>query len=314
MDKIYNEYSVYLKQKYGCKVYKLPVNLPVTCPNRDGNLSFGGCSFCGEIGTGFEMLDNSYTVQEQLIKNMTYIKKKYNAEKFIAYFQNFTNTYMPLLQLEMYIDQVIMTDVVGIAISTRPDCINDHYAQYLSDIKKQKGIDITVELGLQTCNYKTLSKINRGHGLAEYIDAVLILKKYNLEICTHVILNLPYDDLEDIEETARIVSALKIDYIKIHSLYILKNTIMGSQYINHDFEMISKLEYLNRLKSFVLLLSPDIVIQRLFGRAPEKDTLFSNWGSSWWKLRDEFIEMMMNENLYQGKLFNYLNGKALNKF
>jgi hypothetical protein len=311
MTVIFNEYSRYLKEKYSCKVYKLPVNLPVTCPNRDGNLSIGGCAYCGEIGTGFEMHSCSMSVSEQLTKNMSFIRKKYKAEKFIPYFQNFSNTYLDLDVFKGYIQEAIMDDIVGMSISTRPDSLNEDYLRFLSEIGSVHKLDITIELGLQTANYKTLKRINRGHTLAEFIDAVLMIKKYDLSICAHVILNLPWDDMEDTVETAKILSALGVDFVKVHSLYLLKNTQMGDDYINGNFELITKEEYLLRLEVFLSYLSPKIVIQRLFGRAPEKDTLFSNWETSWWKLRDEFIANMDRKNLYQGIRFDYLGGKAL---
>jgi hypothetical protein len=311
MTVIYNEYSKYLKEKYNCKVYKLPVNLPVSCPNRDGNLSIGGCAYCGEIGTGFEMHSCSMSVTEQLTKNMSFIRKKYKAEKFIPYFQNFSNTYLDLDVFKSYIQEAIMDDVVGMSISTRPDSLNDDYLRFLSEVGRLNKLDITIELGLQTANYKTLKRINRGHTLAEFIDAVIMIKKYDFSTCAHVILNLPWDDMEDTVETAKILSALGVDFVKVHSLYLLKNTQMGDDYIKGNFELITKEEYLLRLEVFLSYLSPDIVIQRLFGRAPEKDTLFSNWETSWWKLRDEFIANMDRKNLYQGIRFDYLGGKAL---
>lgn len=311
MTAIYNEYSKYLKEKYNCKVYKLPVNLPTTCPNRDGNLSIGGCTYCGEIGTGFEMHSCTMSVSEQLIKNMSYIRKKYKAEKFIPYFQNFSNTYLDLDVFKRYIEEAVMDDIVGMSISTRPDSLNEDYLRFLSELGSEHKLDITIELGLQTANYKTLKKINRGHTLAEFIDAVLMIKKYDLSVCAHVILNLPWDDMEDTVETAKILSALRVDFVKVHSLYILKNTQMGDDYLEGRFELITKEEYLLRLETFLSYLSPGVVIQRLFGRAPEKDTLFSNWETSWWKLRDEFITNMDRKNLYQGIQFDYLGGKAL---
>ena len=226
MIKLYNEYSKFLFNKYGEKVYKLPVNIPCTCPNRDGTLGYGGCTFCADVGTGFEMLDNSLSVKEQLIKNMSYISNKYKATKFIAYFQNYTNTYMEIERFKSYIYDAIMDNIVEIAISTRPDCISDQILEFLSSVQKMYNINITVELGLQTVNYHTLKSINRGHTLAEFIHAVLRIKRYNFEICTHIILNLPGDDLIDTIETAKILSVLKIEQVKIHSLYIMENTIM----------------------------------------------------------------------------------------
>lgn len=308
---IYNIYSKYLREKYGEKVYKLPISLPITCPNRDGTLSKGGCTFCGEEGGSFENLPNSLSVKEQIQKNMDYIRKRYKANKFIAYFQNFSNTYLPLDDFKKHINESIMEDIVGISISTRPDCINDEYLEFLSDLKSNLGIDITIELGLQTVNYHTLEKINRGHTLAEFIDGVLRIKKHDLRVCTHVILNLPWDDMLDTIESSKIISSLGVDEVKIHSLYIVENTKMGEEYRNEEIEIISKEDYINRVIAFLEYLDPNIVIQRIIGRAPEENTLFVNWNESWWKIRDEIVSKMEEENKFQGSKFNYLNGKAL---
>ncbi len=311
---VYNTYANYLKDKYGEKVYKLPINLPLTCPNRDGTLSVGGCTFCGEEGGSFENLSNSYKVKEQITKNMNYIRKRYKAKKFIAYFQNFSNTYMDLDSFKAYIEEAIMENIVGISISTRPDCINDKYLSFLGEIQNKMGIDIIIELGLQSVNYHSLVKINRGHTLAEFIDAVIRIKANNLRVCTHLILNLPWDNNLDVIENAKILSALKVDEIKLHSLYIIDGTAIGEQYKNGEIDIISKNEYINRVITFLEYLDPSIVIQRIMGRAPEENALFVNWSTSWWKIRDEIVSKMEAENRFQGSKFNYLNGKALKKF
>ena len=308
---LYKKYSEYLKTKYGEKVYKLPINLPITCPNRiDGQ----GCSFCAEVGTGFEAADASISVTEQLNTTKQLIEKKYKARKYIAYFQNYTNTFMKLEQFRAYvIEAATNTDIVEISISTRPDCIKDSYLDVLLDIYNTYHVDINIELGLQTANYHTLDFINRGHGLAEFIDAVLRIKKYPFTICTHVILNLPNDTMRDTIETAKILSALNIDIVKLHSLYIAKNTKLSYQYRNGTISICSKEEYFERVIAFIEHISPDIVIERLFSRVPEEDAYFSNWNTSWWKLQDELLDKMMELNIYQGKRFDYLNGSALNK-
>lgn len=307
---IYNEYSKYLRDKYKCKVYKLPINLPISCPNRDGNISFGGCTFCGESGTGYESLENKLSVKEQLTKNMEYIRKKYNAEKFIAYFQNYSNTYIEFDKFCNYISEAIIKDIVEISISTRPDCIRKEYLKYLYDISKKNNINISIELGLQSVNYHTLNKINRGHTLAEFIDAINMIKSYEFETCVHLILNLPWDDIQDTIEASKIVSALGIKQIKLHSLNIIKGTKMAEQYTNGEIKIIDKEEYINRVITFLEYLNPEIVIQRLIGRAPKKDTLFSNWSTSWWKIKDDIVNKMMENNTYQGKKYDYLNGKV----
>lgn len=306
---LYHKYSDYLKDKYGEKVYKLPVNLPITCPNR----TYGkGCSFCADVGTGFEAMDNSFSVTEQIERTKILISKKYKAKKFIAYFQNYTNTYMPLEQFKSYVREAAqIPDIVEISISTRPDCINDAYLEVLREIQNEFDIAINIELGLQTVNYHTLDFIDRGHGLAEFIDAVLQIKSYDFTICTHVILNLPNDTMRDVIETAKILSALKIDIVKLHSLYIAKDTKMSIQYEKGMIEVCSKEEYIQRLVTFLEYLAPEIVVERLFSRVPEKDAVFSNWNTSWWKLQDQFLEEMQHLETFQGKKYDYLNGSAL---
>lgn len=312
---IYYAFSDYLKQRYGEKVYKLPIALPVTCPNRDGNCGTDGCTFCGSIGAGYENLPASMTISEQIAANKAHIIPKYKAKKFIPYLQNFSNTYLPIDKLEQYANEAVQDDdIAALYIATRPDCINEYYLSRLSEIKERRGIDICIELGLQTVNYKSLKKINRGHSLAEFIDAALRIKQYNMQVCAHIILNLPWDDMTDVIENAKVISALAIDQVKLHALYIVKNTKMADQYLNGEIKLITLEEYKKRVITFLEYLSPDIVLQRLIGRAPAENTLFSNWHTGWWKIRDEIITQMENNNLYQGKLCNYLNGRALKKF
>ncbi len=304
----YNKYSDYLKEKHGEKVYKLPINLPITCPNR---LYGNGCSFCAEVGTGFEAMDHKYSVTEQLLQTKEHIARKYKAKKYIAYFQNYTNTFLPIEAFEAYVREAAeLEDIVEISISTRPDCIKNEYLEVLKKIQETYHVSINIELGLQTVNYHTLDFIDRGHGLAEFIDAVLQIKNYGFTICTHVILNLPGDTMRDAIETAKIVSALHIDIVKLHSLYIAKNTKLCRQYEDGTIEVCSKEEYIMRLMTFLEYLAPNIVIERLFSRIPEDDAVFSNWNTSWWKLQDEFLEKAKEEDSFQGKRYHYLGGSA----
>ncbi len=310
----YNIYSNFLKEKYGERVYKLPINLPVTCPNRDGNVSVSGCTFCGDNGAGLECLPQQMTVQEQLKINVDYIGKRYKAKKFIAYFQNFSNTYLPFEKFKSYIEEAIYPNVVEIAISTRPDCINQEICAFLENFQKNTGINITVELGLQTANYKSLIEVNRGHTLAEYILASKLIKSHNLMLTTHVILNLPNDTIEDVIETAKIITVCETDFAKLHGLFIVKNTKMAKQYENNEINIITDKEYKNRVKTFLQYLHKDISIQRLIGRTSEDEALFSNWGRSAWAIKDEIEAEMAEENIFQGDKCDYLNGKAIENF
>ena len=302
---MYYTYSDYLKNKYHEKVYKLPVNLPVTCPNRLNGAC--GCDFCAEQGTGFEALNPQLSVREQLTLTREKIEKKYHAHKFIAYFQNYTNTFLPIDRFEKYMREgASFPDVVEISISTRPD-----YLKILEKIRSEFQVEITLELGLQTVNYHTLRNIHRGHTLAEFIDAMWIIRDYHFDTCAHVILNLPGDDLIDAIESAKILSALQVSTVKLHSLYIAKNTRLCEAYENGTITICSKEEYYERLISFLEYLNPNIVVERLFSRVPEKDSVFCNWGTSWWKLKEEAETLMKERGAYQGRCFNYLNGAAL---
>lgn len=305
---VYRAYSDMLKEKYGEKVYKLPVNIPVSCPNRDGALGVSGCTFCGACGTGFENLSSELSVREQLEKNSEYIGRRYGAKKFIAYFQNFTNTYIPIESLTGYLRQAAEFDSAAeICISTRPDCISDRYLALIRDIVLPTGKDVTIELGLQSVNHYTLKKINRGHTLAEFIDAVLRIHGFGFEVCAHLILNLPWDDDGDAKEAARILTALDVEQVKLHSLYIEKNTVMAAQYEAGEFAIISLEEYVKRAALFLENLSPYTAVQRLASRAPKSETVFCNWGVSWWKIRDMIVEEMEARNTVQGARCDYLN-------
>jgi len=313
MDRYY-KYSAYLKDKYHEKVYKIPINLPVTCPNRDGTCGQGGCIFCGELAAGFESHDNQVTIKDQMTLNMAKISKRYKAKKFIAYFQNFTNTYMPLEVFESSVRQACLEDVVEICISTRPDCIHDAYLDILARISEEYKLDVSIELGLQSMNHRTLKKINRGHSLAEFLDAHYRIKRYGFAIGVHLILNLPWDDHEDVVETAKVLSALQVDTIKIHGLYILRNTLLGAAYERGEVDMGSVEDFVDRVCDFIRYTHKDIGFQRLLGRAPKEETLFCNWDMSWWKIQDMIENELEKRDISQGDGCDYLNGKAVKRF
>ena len=295
---VYRKYSDFLREKFGEKVYKLPVKLDLTCPNRDGTCGVGGCIFCGEEGGSFE--NNFGSVRDQLLKNKELIKNKYKANKYIAYFQNFTNTYMPFEDFQRVIEESLIDGVVGISISTRPDYLPKRHLDYLEELNK--NYFVTVEIGLQTPNYHSLKKLNRGHGLSEFIDAALKLKKRNLNVCTHIIIGLPWDDDLDIVECAKILNVLNIDEVKIHALYILKDTAFGKMYERGEIDPISLDDYKKKVILFLRNLKDDIIVERIIGRAPYENSLFCNWNTSWWKIRDDIINVMHENGYTQGDL------------
>ena len=294
--------SEYYKLEYGQKVYKLPVKLSLSCPNRDGEKSTKGCIFCSESGGSFENLPSFLTVDRQLEINKNYIGSRYKAKKFIAYFQNFSNTYVEFEKFKNIIEACNKEYIVAISISTRSDCITYKKLDFLSDFSKKTGIDIIIELGLQTANYKTLKILNRCEDLADFIKACNMINEYGFRICTHVILSLPWDDDEDIIETARIINVLRVKEVKIHSLFVIKNTKLEKMYKDNEFKMPSKEDYQKNVILFLRYINKDIAIQRLVGRAPKEDSVFCNWNCSWWMIRDEIIDYMNENNIFQGDM------------
>ena len=310
---IYYPYSDYLKAKYGEKVYKLPVNVPGTCPNRDGTLGTGGCAYCAGIGAGFESLSDTIPVSEQLTRNKSYIGSKYHAKKFIAYFQNYTGTYLPVEQLEELVLSALIDDVVAVNIATRPDCVTDKTIAMLFELKDTYHIDICIELGLQTANDDTLKKINRGHDTAQFIDTAIRLKQAGLTVSVHVIPDLPYDNMGDVIRTSRLISVLHLDGVKLHSLYIAKNSLFESLYQTGKLALLNETEYIARVIAFLEHLSPNIYVERLIGRIPEADSVTANFNRSWWAVRDAIVNQMAAAHTYQGIKCVELGGSAHNK-
>lgn len=298
----YTVYSDYLKNIYGEKVYKLPVNLPATCPNRDGKLGVEGCYFCSAKGAGFESHDNVIPVEEQLTKNMDYIGRRYGAKKFIAYFQNYSNTYMDSDAFKRFVTSACIDNIVELDIATRPDCLTSEHLDVLKKLSDTKGVRIVIELGLQTTNEESLKRINRGHGVQAFIDAVQLVHDYGFAVCTHLIMNLPWDKEDEPMKMAQLMNALNIEMVKLHSLYIAKGTVFADMYERGVLGMNTMDDYVVRVVSFLSHLRSECAIQRLVGRAPAEETLFCNWNTSWWKIRDKIVEKMLNENIYQGKI------------
>ncbi len=299
---VYYKYSEFLKKTYGEKVYKLPLNIKTTCPNRDGSKGKLGCYFCSQKGGVHDIISEEIPVKEQIEIHKKYFTKRYKAKKFIAYFQSYTNTYLDMNDFKRYMNEAVREDIVEICVSTRPDCIDEVVLDILKEIKQNYGIEITVELGLQSINEETLIKINRGHTVNDYIEAVKLIKDYGFFICTHVIGNLPWDSDDDMIKLAKLLNELKMDIVKVHSLYISKDSVFSQMYKEGKFDIISVDEYMERVILFLENLSPDIAIARLTSSAPKDSTDFCNWGISRWKIRDTIYDTMLERETYQGRI------------
>ncbi len=298
-DLVYRTYSTYLEETYGEKVYKVPLTLPTSCPNRDGRLGTDACLFCGDEGGSFEGLDAG-NLAEQFAQNAARIQKKYGHRKYLAYFQRFTNTYMPPEALEDVLSQVAQLPVEGVILATRPDCLPEEILDVLE--RFHQTLPVTLEMGLQSANAHSLMRVGRGHGVATFVDGVLRAKKRGFRVCTHLILNLPGDDELDVKEGALLCNALEVDEVKLHALYIVEGTGLGELYRQGRLDVGTEASYQERVILFLRHLHPEIVVQRIIGRAPEEGTLFVNWNKSWWRIRDEIVDEMIAKGYRQGDL------------
>ncbi|WP_457642179.1 TIGR01212 family radical SAM protein [Persephonella sp.] len=277
----YIKFNQYLKEKYGGRIQKISIDAGFTCPNRDGNKGSGGCTFCNN--TSFSPYAMSkQTVEEQIEKSIDFYKKRFkNLKGFIAYFQAFSNTYAPVNKLKEIYDKAMEYDeIIGMSIGTRPDVVPDEVLDLIATYTAFKP-EIWIEYGLQTANIKTLRNINRGHGVSEFVDAVLrTKKKAGIKVCAHMIVGLPGDEFEDYVETVKLISALPIDGIKIHPLHIVKHTIMEKQFYRGEIKTLTLEEYANIVAQLLEILPENMVIHRLTGEASEDELIAPDWCTS----------------------------------
>ena len=292
----YRHLNKYLKEKFGERTLKIPIDGGFTCPNRDGKVGKEGCIYCTSRGAG-DHLENK-SIKEQVEEYLKSYKAN-RANKFIVYFQNFTNTYDEVEILKQKYDSSLIDDrIVGIDIATRPDCINKEICELLKSYTNKYAV--TVELGLQTANNKTAELINRGYSLDACTNAVKLLRKYGIEIVVHIMIGLPSETTKDIENTVKYINNLDIQGIKIHSTYITKGTELERMYNERKYVPIELEEYLESLIYVITHLREDIVIHRITGDAPKDLLVAPDWNvHKKWVLNG--IERIMKErDLYQG--------------
>ena len=293
----YKHLNKYLKEKFGERTLKLCIDGGFTCPNRDGSVGTGGCIFCSEKGSG-EHLNSILSISNQ-VKNFLSSYRGKRANKFIAYFQNFTNTYDSLDNLKAKYDAALVDNrIIGLAIATRPDCINEDIVKLLSLYSKKYYV--CVELGLQTSDDITGKFINRGYTSSQFTQAVLLLNKYNIDVVAHIMVGLPNEDFENLKHTVNFINQHNLQGIKIHSTYVVKNSPLYDLYLQGDYTPISLEYYLNCLVYILTHISPDIVIHRISGDAPKDLLVAPSWNShKKWVLNG--LDKLLNEqDLYQG--------------
>lgn len=300
-NKRYHTYNYYLKNKYHQKIAKVALNADFTCPNRDGKKGYGGCIFCSSSGSGDYAGDINDSLQLQFEKIAAIMQNKWPRCAYIAYFQANTNTYGPLEKIKKMIQPFLNNDSVkGIALATRPDCLSEETVKYLSDINKIK--DVYIELGLQTIHDKTSQLINRGHTYQEFLDGLALLRKYNLEVCVHIINGLPFEAKEMMLETAKVVGKLDIQAIKIHMLYVIKNTILEKMYHNNEFQLLTRQEYIDLVVEQLRYIPENIVIERLTGDGKVDDLVAPLWSIKKVTIINDIDKKMKELDIYQGDL------------
>lgn len=299
-NKRYHTFDYYLKNKYNSKVFKVSLNAGFTCPNRDGKKGYNGCSFCNSQGAGENAgdINTSLDIQYETIKKI--MQLKWPNGKSIAYFQAFSNTYAPVEKLkEIYEPFVTNEEILALAIATRADCLDDDIIQYLSSINKRK--DLWVEIGLQTFNEETAKKFNRGYNNDIFINRVNELRKNNINVTVHIINGLPNESKETMINTCKELNNLDIQGIKIHSLSILKDSLLGNQYIKQPFPLLTREEYIDIVINQLEVLRPEIVIQRLTSDPLKEDLIAPLWNTNKTQLLNDIDKEMVKRNSYQGK-------------
>lgn len=302
-NKRYHTQNYYLRQKFGKKVIKVSLNGGFTCPNKDGTRGRGGCTYCSELGSGDFGGNPCKSVREQFDDVRSVLSEKWPDALYIPYFQAGTNTYAPTERLrELFEEALSIENTVGLAVSTRPDCISDETADYLAELSMRTYL--TVELGLQTVHDITAKKINRCHTYADFLNGYEKLHSRGINVCVHIINGLPGEDREMMLETVRRISQLDLHSIKIHLLHIIRGTAIAAQLEAGEFEPMSYDDYINIVCDQLELLSPETVVQRITGDGDRKTLIAPLWSLDKKRVMNGIDKELLRRNSFQGIKFN----------
>jgi len=295
-----------LKKIFSGRVQKLSIHAEMSCPNRDGTKSFGGCTYCNNQAFAPSYCHTDIDIEQQIIDGIEFHKKRYRrAQNFIAYFQSYSNTYDDIDVLENKFRQALsVKNIIGISIGTRPDCISDDILQLLSNIAK--NYFVSVELGIESVYDKSLLRVNRAHTMEDTLNALEKLSKYNITTGGHFILGLPDESEEEMLNTATIISSFGLKSIKLHQLQILKNTIMATEFANapEKFNLFELADYIDFVVRFVERLSPEIYIDRFAAEVPPRYLIAPDWGLIRYdQVLNLIIKKFEERKTYHGKLF-----------
>ena len=300
MDKHYNDFSSWLRQKLGCKVQKISIDAGFSCPNRDGKISTGGCIFCDNRAFSPAYCMGNKSVGRQIEDGISFFKRKYKDMKYLAYFQAFTNTYASVEKLKsLYEEALSVEDVVGIVIGTRPDCIDDEILDYLESLSRQTFM--IVEYGIESTDNDILRRINRGHDFECSVKAIERTKERNIYVGGHVILGLPGVSAEDNIREAELLNSTRLDILKLHQLQVVRNTRLAEEYARQPFKVYDIDEYIRLVASFIQHTRPDMVLDRFISQSPAELIVAPKWGIKNYEFTNALDNYLARNNIYQGQ-------------
>ncbi len=301
--KRYNSYNCILRDTFAARVYKIGLRMDFTCPNRDGTVAVGGCIYCNNASHTPQDYRPRASVIEQLEQGAAAIRKRHRAERFIAHFQSYSNTYDETMKLEkLYREALDFPGVVGLSISTRPDCLPDDVLDLIGELARQTYV--WLELGLESIHDRTLRWVNRGHGLQEFIDAAQRCKKRGLRLCAHLIFGFPGETPADMLASSALLNQLQIDGIKLHNLHVIRNTALEKFYNASPFALLSRDEYAALVVDFLELLNPAIVIHRLTGETYRAITVAPAWSVDKISVHNAINRELEKRDSWQGKRYS----------
>jgi len=296
----YNSYGHFLREKFGCRVYKVSVDGGFSCPNRDGTVAVGGCIYCNNDSFRPRSADRLKSIADQVAEGIAYLRKRYGAEKFIVYFQPFTNTHAPLeVLIPRYEAALDHPDVIGLSLGTRPDCVDESKLAWLEKIATSRFV--TLEYGLQSIYDSTLVRINRGHSFQCWQDAMNRTRDRGIWLGTHLILGFPWETQEQMLHSADVLSNHGLNFLKLHHLHVVRETEMARIYQEKPFPLPELEDYADLVVDFVERLSPGIFIERLFGSAPEQQLIAPVWKKTNGEIRRVIEQKFIERNTWQGK-------------
>lgn len=302
-NKRYNTLNNSLRNKFGEKIVKVSLDGGFSCPNRDGTISYLGCTFCSEKGSGDFSSDSRLSISKQFEQSKLRTKGKWESSKYIAYFQAFTNTYDKPENLRYkYSEALKQKGVVGISIATRPDCLDFDVLDVIDELNEKTYV--IIELGLQTISDKTSKDINRGYNLSVFETALKRLRDIKVDVVVHVIFGLPGETKEEMFETIKYLSTKDIQGIKFHLLHVIKNTPLENQYKNKKIDFLTEKEYIYLVAESIAMLPTNVVVHRLTGDSPRDLLIGPIWSLNKWSVLNGIDGYLKDNNLWQGKNFN----------